>query len=221
MQFIVPAPCHKLLGTVSGDQQLLSHKKHDGDQRRIAPAPDRRCLLLSHALSFLLTSDGYKSLLVGMVFVVSISPEKLTRRVKTSQRTSTCERQSHGSGGTSQANLIRCSLTSATPIVVSTCLFGNRTNLTNCDFQKRVYAELRKVSAGTRLSYKELSWKAVGNERAARAVGSAMRTNPYPLIVPCHRVIKSSGQLGRYAGGKNMKQELISHETRFSSPKSE
>lgn len=89
------------------------------------------------------------------------------------------------------------------------------------DFQKRVYAELRKTSAGSRLSYKELSLKVVGNERAARAVGTAMRTNPYPLIVPCHRVIRSSGELGRYAGGKDMKQELISHETRFCSPKSE
>ncbi|MBF0486181.1 MAG: MGMT family protein [Candidatus Omnitrophica bacterium] len=52
--------------------------------------------------------------------------------------------------------------------------------------------------------------KRIGKPRAVRAVGSALRKNPYPLIIPCHRVIKSDGSLGRYAGkDTGRKKELI------------
>ncbi|KAF4074059.1 hypothetical protein AMELA_G00250310 [Ameiurus melas] len=70
-----------------------------------------------------------------------------------------------------------------------------------------------RVQVGQTVSYKELSEMA-GNPKAARAVGSVMKRNPVPLIVPCHRVLCSSGQTGRYMGGKgdNIKLWLLSHE---------
>ncbi|KAG7316979.1 hypothetical protein KOW79_019277 [Hemibagrus wyckioides] len=70
-----------------------------------------------------------------------------------------------------------------------------------------------RVQVGQTVSYKELSEMA-GNPKAVRAVGSVMRRNPVPLIVPCHRVLCSSGQSGRYMGGKgdNIKLWLLSHE---------
>lgn len=70
------------------------------------------------------------------------------------------------------------------------------------------------VEAGETVSYQELSLRAVGNERSSRAVGSAMRKNPCPVLIPCHRVIKSTGELGAFSGGVHRKQELLFHETR-------
>ncbi|XP_062319696.1 methylated-DNA--protein-cysteine methyltransferase isoform X2 [Osmerus eperlanus] len=72
---------------------------------------------------------------------------------------------------------------------------------------------LRDVKMGETVSYKRLAEMA-GNPRASRAVGGAMRRNPVPLLVPCHRVITSSGQSGPYMRGKgnHLKQWLLSHE---------
>ncbi|XP_043912247.1 methylated-DNA--protein-cysteine methyltransferase isoform X2 [Protopterus annectens] len=72
---------------------------------------------------------------------------------------------------------------------------------------------LKNVKFGERVSYKYLADLA-GNSKAARAVGGAMRSNPVPVIVPCHRVVCSDGQIGSYMGGKNchLKQWLLTHE---------
>ncbi|XP_010282202.1 PREDICTED: methylated-DNA--protein-cysteine methyltransferase [Phaethon lepturus] len=70
---------------------------------------------------------------------------------------------------------------------------------------------LRDVKFGEAVSYKQLA-DLTGNGRAARAVGGAMRSNPIPIIIPCHRVICSSGQTGNYGGGNLMKEWLLSHE---------
>uniref|UniRef100_A0A8B9RQE8 Methylated-DNA--protein-cysteine methyltransferase n=1 Tax=Accipiter nisus TaxID=211598 RepID=A0A8B9RQE8_9AVES len=70
---------------------------------------------------------------------------------------------------------------------------------------------LRDVKFGEAVSYKQLAVLA-GNSRAARAVGGAMRSNPIPILIPCHRVICSSGQSGNYGGGNLMKEWLLSHE---------
>ncbi|XP_074446037.1 methylated-DNA--protein-cysteine methyltransferase [Larus michahellis] len=70
---------------------------------------------------------------------------------------------------------------------------------------------LRDVKFGEAVSYKRLA-ELAGNSRAARAVGGAMRSNPIPIIIPCHRVICSSGRSGHYGGGNLMKEWLLSHE---------
>ncbi|XP_066476716.1 methylated-DNA--protein-cysteine methyltransferase [Tiliqua scincoides] len=70
---------------------------------------------------------------------------------------------------------------------------------------------LRDVKFGEAVSYKQLADLA-GNSKAARAVGGAMRSNPVPIIIPCHRVIRSSGQTGNYTGGSHLKEWLLSHE---------
>ncbi|XP_077437328.1 methylated-DNA--protein-cysteine methyltransferase-like isoform X2 [Vanacampus margaritifer] len=81
-------------------------------------------------------------------------------------------------------------------------------------FTSRVLHVLfRDVKIGETVSYKRLAEMA-GNPRAARAVGGAMRKNPIPLIIPCHRVISSSGQSGPYMSGRgdHLKQWLLAHE---------
>jgi methylated-DNA-[protein]-cysteine S-methyltransferase len=66
------------------------------------------------------------------------------------------------------------------------------------------------VPFGTVISYGDLAARA-GDPRAAQTVGEIMATNPYPIVVPCHRVVASDG-LGGYGGGLDMKRWLLAHE---------
>lgn len=77
-------------------------------------------------------------------------------------------------------------------------------------FQSKVLRTLLKASKGT-LSYSELAEKS-GNPQASRAVGTAMNKNPFPILIPCHRVIQSTGELGQYAFGVAWKKKLLNHE---------
>lgn len=79
------------------------------------------------------------------------------------------------------------------------------------DFQRGVWAALSKVRYGATVSYGELA-DLSGHPGAARAIGSACRTNPIAIVVPCHRVIGASGALTGYAGGMDRKRALLAHE---------
>ncbi len=68
-----------------------------------------------------------------------------------------------------------------------------------------------EVGFGQTVSYRELAGRA-GSPRASRAVGSAMATNPVPVVVPCHRVLRSGGALGGYGGGVDVKRRLLALE---------
>ena len=78
-------------------------------------------------------------------------------------------------------------------------------------FQQAVWAALRTIPYGETWSYAELA-EAVGRPTAVRAVGAANGRNPVWLVVPCHRVIGSSGRLVGYAGGLDVKRYLLDHE---------
>ena len=69
------------------------------------------------------------------------------------------------------------------------------------NFNEKVYALLKKVPKGKVTTYKALAEKL--NTRAYRAVGQAMRCNPYAPKVPCHRVVSSDGSIGGFSGNKN------------------
>ncbi|MCS7097773.1 MAG: MGMT family protein [Candidatus Methanomethyliaceae archaeon] len=77
-------------------------------------------------------------------------------------------------------------------------------------FHKKVLKLTMKIPRGRVLSYRELS-KLI-NERAYRAVGRVLANNPFPIIIPCHRVIRSDGSLGGYTGGKKLKEFLLRSE---------
>jgi methylated-DNA-[protein]-cysteine S-methyltransferase len=66
------------------------------------------------------------------------------------------------------------------------------------EFQRTVLEEVRKIPYGETRTYQELACR-IGNEGAARAVGGAVAKNPYPIIIPCHRVVSSSG-IGGFCG---------------------
>ena len=79
------------------------------------------------------------------------------------------------------------------------------------EFQKSVWKELIKIPYGQTRTYKEIAI-AIGNPNASRAVGNANNKNPIAIIIPCHRVIGSNGDLTGYAGGLDKKQLLLTHE---------
>lgn len=76
------------------------------------------------------------------------------------------------------------------------------------EFQRRVWKSLIEIPYGETRSYSEIA-KAIGNEKACRAVGMANNKNPIPIIIPCHRVIGVNGKLVGYAGGLDVKEKLL------------
>lgn len=75
-------------------------------------------------------------------------------------------------------------------------------------FQQSVYNELLKIPYGDTASYKDIAYR-IGSPKAMRAVGNANNKNKIPIIIPCHRVIGSNGNLIGYAGGLNIKEYLL------------
>ncbi|MGI8701738.1 MAG: methylated-DNA--[protein]-cysteine S-methyltransferase [Nocardioidaceae bacterium] len=82
-------------------------------------------------------------------------------------------------------------------------------------FRREVLTQLREIAYGRTASYASVA-SAAGHPGAARAVGSACRTNPLPVVVPCHRVVRADGVLGEYVGGAAAKAALLDLEERSS-----
>ena len=91
---------------------------------------------------------------------------------------------------------------------------GVALDMRGAPFEKRVWQSLRSIPPGETTSYGAIA-KALGAAGASRAVGAANGANPIAIIVPCHRVIGSSGSLTGYGGGLERKTWLIDHERRW------
>ena len=78
-------------------------------------------------------------------------------------------------------------------------------------FRRTVLVHLRDIGYGTTVSYGAIA-VAAGSPAAVRAVGSACATNPLPVVVPCHRVVRSDGSIGQYLGGTETKRALLALE---------
>ncbi|KKT00995.1 MAG: 6-O-methylguanine DNA methyltransferase [Candidatus Nomurabacteria bacterium GW2011_GWF2_43_8] len=89
----------------------------------------------------------------------------------------------------------------------------NIQKLKGTEFQKKVWSEIAKIPKGETITYKELA-KRIGKPKAVRAVANAVGKNPVPIIIPCHRVVKSDGSLGGYSGkgGIKTKRALLKKE---------
>lgn len=74
-------------------------------------------------------------------------------------------------------------------------------------FQMKVWKHLRSIPYGQTMSYQAVA-KAIGHPKAVRAVGTACKKNPLPILIPCHRVVSSTGKIGEYAGGRLRKAKL-------------
>lgn len=89
----------------------------------------------------------------------------------------------------------------------------NKIKLYGTNFQKKVWKEISKIPKGKVRTYKELA-KLIGKPKSSRAVANACGKNPYPIKIPCHRVIRSDGSLGGYSGkgGIKTKKNLLKKE---------
>ena len=84
--------------------------------------------------------------------------------------------------------------------------------LVRTEFEKKVLSRLTSIPYGKTISYKKLA-ELIGHPDACRAVGSALRKNPVMLVVPCHRVIRSDGSIGKFSGGgESIKKFLLALE---------
>lgn len=86
-------------------------------------------------------------------------------------------------------------------------------------FPNSILKTCQKIKYGQTITYKELAQKA-GYTNASRAVGNVLAKNPIPLIIPCHRIIRSDGKMGGFTapGGTNLKKRLIQHENHIIKP---
>ena len=83
-----------------------------------------------------------------------------------------------------------------------------RNKLKGTNFQIKVWKEIAKIPKGKTKSYKEIAI-AIGRPNSSRAVANACGKNPYPIEIPCHRVIKSNGEIGGYSGKGGVKVKKI------------
>lgn len=91
-------------------------------------------------------------------------------------------------------------------------IFDLKLDLSGTDFQKKAWQHLQKIPFGKTRSYGDQA-KSAGAAKAVRAIGTANGRNPIAIIVPCHRVIRSDGSLGGYAGGLHIKKFLLELES--------
>ncbi len=98
-----------------------------------------------------------------------------------------------------------------TKVVQLETLIGSPLDVAGTVFQKKVWQATAKIPYGETRTYAQIA-KMIGHPKAVRAVGTALGKNPTCVLVPCHRVVPSSGGIGNYAHGKAMKQWLLDHE---------
>ena len=79
------------------------------------------------------------------------------------------------------------------------------------NLEEKIYKKLLDVPKGQITTYGELA-KAVGLKNGQRVVGRVMNQNPYPVIIPCHRVVMSTGKIGGYAYGEDIKEKMLHDE---------
>ena len=80
--------------------------------------------------------------------------------------------------------------------------------LEGTEFRLKVWNEMRRIPYGETITYKELA-RRIGSPDACRAVANACGANPFPILIPCHRVVASRGRIGGYTGGLDIKLALL------------
>ncbi|MCR4394576.1 MAG: methylated-DNA--[protein]-cysteine S-methyltransferase [Dehalococcoidales bacterium] len=81
-------------------------------------------------------------------------------------------------------------------------------------FTRSVLEAVREIPYGEVRTYTEIAC-IIGNPKSSRAVGQALKCNPFPIVIPCHRVIASRGELGGFSGGLELKRYLLEMEKKF------
>ncbi len=137
---------------------------------------------------------------VWRVFLSSgrASAQTLLRRGYATSRQSTCEAIERLIDGMRRFLMGEAVSFSGVPLALEQC----------SDFQRRVLMAEREIPRGRVSTYGAIATR-IGVERGARAVGQALSHNPFPILIPCHRAIRSDGRLGGFQGGAEMKRRLL------------
>ena len=90
----------------------------------------------------------------------------------------------------------------------------DKLEITGTDFQKSIWQELTNIPYGETRTYKDIAQK-INKPKALRAVGTAIGKNPFFIIIPCHRVIRSDGKMGGFAYGLDVKEKLLAFEKSY------
>ncbi len=93
------------------------------------------------------------------------------------------------------------------PVEDSKKIIINGKYVSGTSFQISVWKKIAEIPAGQTLTYSEIA-KSIGNPKAFRAVANACGQNPFPIVIPCHRVVRSDGGLGGYSGQGGTKKKL-------------
>ena len=89
--------------------------------------------------------------------------------------------------------------------------FNTPYSLEGSTFQLKVWKQTARIPQGSVKTYRDIALE-IGNPKAVRAVGSAVGRNSIPIIIPCHRVIKTGGHVGQFGGGAELKIRLLTYE---------
>lgn len=143
---------------------------------------------------------------IGLMEIVSADQEILAVRFPDQLRETEAQ---EGIGETEESSILREALRQLDEYFTGRRReFDLQFSLQGSDFQRKVWNELLKIPYGKRATYKEVAM-AIGDVKAARAVGGAANRNKLAIIVPCHRLIGTNGGLTGYAGGLWRKQWLL------------
>jgi O-6-methylguanine DNA methyltransferase len=88
------------------------------------------------------------------------------------------------------------------------CQFSAPSAIAGTAFQRQVWEALERIPYGQTRTYSDIA-REMKRPKAQRAVGNAIGKNPLPLLIPCHRVIRTNGSLGGFSGGKEIKPKLL------------
>jgi O-6-methylguanine DNA methyltransferase len=182
------------------DAMIAKVKERSARAFRMIRRPEARVSLIGSPIGDLLVAESDRGL-VGLHFMWTSSAEGMLEKMR--RRFDLVENEP-------ALKKVKAELDRYFSLGDAAALDNQKVDLSivESDFQRRALARLRSVPSGSVITYQALA-AAIGNPNSQRAIGTTMATNPIPLFVPCHRVVRSDGTVGNYGGGVDRKLQLL------------
>ena len=182
------------------DAMIATVKHRSAKALRMIRRPEARVSIVGSPIGKLLVAQSDRGL-VGLHFMWTSSADRMLERMR--QRFELVENES-------ALKKVIDELDRYFKLGEAAALDNQKVDLSivESEFQRRALERLRSVPSGSVITYQALA-AAVGHPNSQRAIGTTMATNPIPLFVPCHRVIRSDGTVGNYGGGVDRKLQLL------------
>ena len=182
------------------DAMIATVKHRSAKAFRIIRRPEARVSVVGSPIGKLLVAESERGL-VGLHFMWTSSADRMLERMR--QRFDLVENES-------ALKKVMAELDRYFRLGDAAALDNQKVDFSmiESEFQRRALERLRSVPSGSVITYQALA-AAVGHPNSQRAIGTTMATNPIPLFVPCHRVVRSDGTIGNYGGGVDRKLQLL------------